>query len=89
MIEESKEPIIGMDNIPKLRIEIFTGEESLQINQLCENNEELIGQLIDQFPQLFKENHTVHDLEVKIELKRITNRYSKRDAKYLSTYRKM
>ena len=69
VIEGGKEPIIGMDNIPKLGIEIFTGGESIQINRLCENNEGLIESLIERFPKLFEENHTVHDLEVKIELK--------------------
>ena len=34
VIEGSKEPIIGMDNIPKLGIEKFTGGVSIQINQL-------------------------------------------------------
>ena len=36
VIEGSKEPIKGMDNIPKLGIEIFTGGESLQINRISE-----------------------------------------------------
>ena len=39
VIEGGKEPIIGMDNIPKLGIEIFTGGKSMQINRLSENNE--------------------------------------------------
>ena len=69
MVEGTKEPIIGMDNIPKLAIQIFTGGESLVINRLCEINEGLVEQLVNQFPKLFTENHNVHELEVKIELK--------------------
>ena len=55
-----------MDNIPKLGIQILTGGESLEINRLCENKEEFVEQLIDQFSKLFKEKHTDHDLEVQI-----------------------
>ena len=66
VVEGTKEPIIGMDNIPKLGIQIFTGGESLEINWFCENNEGLVEQLTNQFSNLFEENHTVHGLEVKI-----------------------
>ena len=54
-----------MDNIPKLGLEILTGGKSIQINRLNKNTEGLIKSLIDRFPKLFKENHTVHDLQVK------------------------
>ena len=33
IIEGDKEPIIGMNNIPKLGIEIFTGGKLMQINK--------------------------------------------------------
>ena len=69
IIEGDKEPIIGMNNIPKLGIEIFTGGKLMQINRINDNSENLIKTLTDQFPKLFKENYTVHDLQVKIELK--------------------
>ena len=58
VVEGTKEPIIGIDKILKLGIQTFTGGESLEINRLCENNEGLVEQLIDQFSKLFKENLT-------------------------------
>ena len=60
---------MGMDTILKLGIQIIIGGESLGINRLYENNEELVEQLLEKYPKLFNENHTVQDLEVKIELK--------------------
>ena len=88
MVEVTKELIIGMDNIPKLGIQRFTGGESLEINRLCKNNEGLVEQLIDQFSKLLKENHTVHDLEVEIESKPDHNRVQQRDAEYPYIYKK-
>ena len=42
LIDGTKEPIIGMNTIPKLGIQIIIGGESLGINRLCQNNEELV-----------------------------------------------
>ena len=52
--EGAKEPIICVDIIPKLGIQIMTGGEYLRINRLCKNN-----------TKFFNENHAVHDLEKK------------------------
>ena len=46
IIEGDKEPIIGMNNIPKLGIEIFTGGKLMQINKINDNSESLIKSLI-------------------------------------------
>ena len=41
----------------------------MRINRINDNPEKLVETLTEQFHKLFKENHTVHDLQVKIELK--------------------
>ena len=69
IMEGNREPIIGMNNIPNLGIELFSGGKPIRLNRINENPEELIEALTKSFNKLFKENHTVHDLQVKIELK--------------------
>ena len=49
---------------------------------VCENTDKFVGQLVNQFRKLFKENHTVHDLEVKIELKLGHKPLQQKDAEY-------
>ena len=68
-IDGTKEPIIGMDNIAALGIQIITGGETTTIRRLTDNTEELRQTLIDKHRDLFENNHTVKELEVRIQLK--------------------
>ena len=58
-----------MDNIAALGIPIITGGETTTIRRLTDNTEELRQRLIDKHRDLFENNHTVKELEVRIHFK--------------------